>query len=215
MIDASSRVPCSRAPPHTHLVVADFDVLLHDDPGDRLGQRGGGQRAVVRPVVLRVGRKEAGGVEPGKLHHAALHTGRTGQEFTSSKKSIYPPPPSLMEGLTARACPRAPADLVSDSRQGVYQLLQPFVSLSHLHQRENKNPDYSGLNASLPRNKVGSADGVPSEIPRSRPGRCRRSLPPQTSCTCQSSSGPSGAENIRRSKQTEVFFWHGSGEQRC
>lgn len=137
--------------------MADFDVLFHYDPGDRLGQRGGGQRAVVRPVVLRVGRKEAGGVEPGKLHHAALHTGRTGQEFTSSKKSIFffrPPP---IEGLTARACPRAPADLVSDSRQGVYQLLQPFVSLSHLHQRDNKNLDYSRLNASLLRNKVGSA----------------------------------------------------------
>lgn len=65
-------------------------MLLHNDPGDRLGQRGGGQRAVVRPVVLSVGREETGGVEPGELHHAALHTGQTGQEFTKSEKSIQP-----------------------------------------------------------------------------------------------------------------------------
>lgn len=39
----------------THLVVADFYVLLHNDPGDGLRQRGGCQRAVVRPVVISVG----------------------------------------------------------------------------------------------------------------------------------------------------------------
>jgi len=56
----------------THLVVADFDVLLHDDPGDGLGQRGRGQRAVVGPVVIGVGGQQAGGVEPGELHDAVL-----------------------------------------------------------------------------------------------------------------------------------------------
>lgn len=188
--------------------MADFDVLLHNDPGDRLGQRGGGQGAVVRPVVLSLGREETGGVEPGKLHHAALHTGHTGQEFTNSEESFQT---LVVEGLTARACPCARADLVSDSRQGVYQLLQAFVSLSHLHQQDNRNADYSGLNASVPQNKV---NGVPSETLQSQPGRCLHSQPPQTNCTCQSSSGPSGAENIHRCKQTEVFR-HGSGEQRC
>lgn len=38
-------------------------------------------------------------------------------------------------------CVCAHADLVSDSRQSIYQLLQPFVSLSHLH--DNTNPDYT------------------------------------------------------------------------
>lgn len=40
---------------HTYLVVADFYVLLHDNPGDGLCQRGRCQRAVVRPVVVSVG----------------------------------------------------------------------------------------------------------------------------------------------------------------
>lgn len=41
---------------HTHLVMADFDVLFHNDPADGLGQRGRRQGAVVGPVVLSVGR---------------------------------------------------------------------------------------------------------------------------------------------------------------
>lgn len=36
--------------------MADFDVLLHNDPADRLGQRGGRQGAVVGPVVFGVPR---------------------------------------------------------------------------------------------------------------------------------------------------------------
>lgn len=39
----------------TDLVMADFDVLFHNDPGDRLCQGRCGQRAVVRPVVIGVG----------------------------------------------------------------------------------------------------------------------------------------------------------------
>lgn len=40
---------------HTDLIMADFDVLLHNNPGDRLSQGGRCQRAVVRPVVVGVG----------------------------------------------------------------------------------------------------------------------------------------------------------------
>lgn len=56
----------------TNLVVADFYMLLHHDPCDRLGQGGRGQGAVVRPVVVGVGRQQAGGVKLGELNHAAL-----------------------------------------------------------------------------------------------------------------------------------------------
>lgn len=43
--------------PHggTYLVVADFYVLLHHDPCDRLSQGGRGEGAVVRPVIISVG----------------------------------------------------------------------------------------------------------------------------------------------------------------
>lgn len=60
--------------PHggTNLVVADFYMLLHHDPCDRLSQGGRGQGAVVRPVIIRVGGKQAGGVKLGELNHAAL-----------------------------------------------------------------------------------------------------------------------------------------------
>lgn len=59
----------------THLVVADFDGLLHDDPGDGLCQRGRGQRAVVRPVVVGVGGQQAARVETVKLDYAVLQGG--------------------------------------------------------------------------------------------------------------------------------------------
>lgn len=52
--------------------MADFYMLLHHDPRDRLGQRGRCQGAVVRPVVIGVGGQQAGGVKLGELHHAAL-----------------------------------------------------------------------------------------------------------------------------------------------
>lgn len=52
--------------------MADFNVLLHDDPGDGLRQRGRGQGAVVRPVVVGVCGQQTGGVETVKLHHAVL-----------------------------------------------------------------------------------------------------------------------------------------------
>lgn len=45
---------------------------------------------------------------------------------------------------------RAHANLVSDSRQSVYQLLQPFVSLSHLHEQDNTNPDHTEFMLSKP-----------------------------------------------------------------
>lgn len=59
---------------HTYLVMADFYVLLHDDPGDRLCQRGCCQRPMVRPVVISVTRQQTGRVEPGELYHTALQT---------------------------------------------------------------------------------------------------------------------------------------------
>lgn len=40
---------------HTNLVMADFYVLLHNDPGDGLRQWGCCQGAVVRPVVISIG----------------------------------------------------------------------------------------------------------------------------------------------------------------
>lgn len=60
----------------TYLVMADFNMLLHNDPGDGLCERGRGQRAVVRPVVIDVGGKQTSWIKAGELHHAVLKTNR-------------------------------------------------------------------------------------------------------------------------------------------
>lgn len=52
--------------------MADFYVLLHDDPGDRFSQRRRGQRAVVCPVVIDVGRQQTTWIEPPELYNAVL-----------------------------------------------------------------------------------------------------------------------------------------------
>lgn len=44
-----------KAPEDRQLIMADFYVLLHNNPGDRLCQRGCCQRAVVRPIVISLG----------------------------------------------------------------------------------------------------------------------------------------------------------------
>lgn len=66
----------------TNLVVADFYMLLHHDPCDRLGQRGRGEGAVVRPVIISVGGQQAGGVKLGELHHTALRGPQEGKAHT-------------------------------------------------------------------------------------------------------------------------------------
>lgn len=52
--------------------MADFYVLFHNHPGNRLCQRRRGQRAVVRPVVICVGGQQAARVEPVKLYYTVL-----------------------------------------------------------------------------------------------------------------------------------------------
>lgn len=70
--------------------MADFDVLLHDDPGDGFCQRGRGQRAVVRPVVLGVSGQQAAGVEAGKLDYAVLQGAAThSMKQTWSKNCLH------------------------------------------------------------------------------------------------------------------------------
>lgn len=69
--------------------MADFYVLLHDDPGDRLRQRGRCERAVVRPVVVGVGGQQTGGVKPRKLYHAALKARRKKEHRASDVTSHF------------------------------------------------------------------------------------------------------------------------------
>lgn len=143
-----------------YLSRADTDWLPQHDPGDALQQRRCGERAIIGPVIQRVG-QESLGVEVGEVGLPPLRT-QTRNTVQQSSSSL------IAEGLGTRLY------LGLDATQSVQDFLNPGVGRTNLSDVKGKHTETVFTSANTEREQlslVGVPDQSPSERLRPRPVR--------------------------------------------